>query len=199
MAIPKSKSALDRQFSSVANGEVESPGQQNTCVKQLSYATQQDIKDLFEKHYIKLCEYATAIVNDLQLAKDIVAEVFAKLLQEEVDRLPAHKLESYLFTIIDQKCREHIKQQQRTAKSASTFEVFTPPNATAIEEEISSLIYDELSKLPPQRQQIMIQLYMKGLTSKQVARRMKLSRQTVLNQKVRALKVLRNNILSRLF
>jgi RNA polymerase sigma-70 factor (ECF subfamily) len=199
MAIPKSKGARDLQFSSVVNNDVKSPGQQNTCVKQLSYCTQQDIKDLFEKHYTKLCGNATAIVDDLQLAKDIVAEVFAKLLQEEVDRLPVHKLETLLFTLIDQKCREHIKLQQFTANSAPAPEVFTPSNATAIEEEISSLIYDELSKLPPQRRQIMIQLYMKGLTSKQVAKRMKLSRQTVLNQKVRALKVLRNNILSRLF
>jgi RNA polymerase sigma factor (sigma-70 family) len=193
MAIPKSKSALDRQFSAVVYSEAGSP------IKQLSFSSQQDFKELFETYYTKLCEHAIAIVNDLQQAKDIVAEVFAKLLQDGGVRLPVHKLENYLLTIIDQKCREHIKQQQHAARSARTAEIVTPPNVAAIEEEISSLIYDELDKLPPQRQQIMIQLYLKGLTSQQVAKRMKLSRQTVLNQKVRALKVLKNNILRRLF
>lgn len=198
MAIPKFKGDADRQFSSADNSKTESPGLQNSCIKQLSYASQKDIEALFGTHHSTLCEYANTKVSDGQLAKDLVAEVFTQLLLE-VDRLPVHKLENYVYTLLDKKCSEHIKEQQHIAKSTPGIDVSTPPNVTAIEDEISALIFDELSKLPPQRRQIMIQLYMKGLTSKQVARRMKLSRQTVLNQKIRALKVLRNNILSRLF
>lgn len=201
MAIPKSKDALDIRFLSVVSNicEGECSSTKNTGRKKLSYTTEQVFKKLYEKYYKIACQFATEKIGDAQLAEDIVADVFVTLMQQ-IDRLPdPYQLEAYLFYITRKKCLDHIKKQQRIAKSISTFNLITPSNEAEIEAEISFLIYDELSRLSPQRKQIMIQLYMKGLTSQQVARRMKLSRQTVLNQKVKTLKALRDNILRRLF
>lgn len=200
MAIPKSKHTLDIRFLSVVNSscEQECLSQQPTEVKKLGYTAEQVFKNLYERYFKTLCQYAAERVNNTQIAEDIVSEVFAKLMLQ-VDLHTAHEAEDHLYSAVDDMCVCYVKEQQVIAKGIAAFNIITPSGEAEIEAELSSLIYDELCKLPPQRQQIMVQLYMKGLTSQQVAKQMKLSRQTVLNQKVRALKKLRDNLMRRFF
>lgn len=200
MAIPKSKHTLDIRFLSVVsrNCEQESLSQQSNGIKKLGYTAEQVFKNLYERYFKALCQYATERVKDTQLAEDIVSEAFAKLMLQ-ADLHTAHEAEDHLYNAVDNVCVCYEKEQQVIAKGIAVFNVITPSEEAEIEAELSSLIYDELCKLPPQRQQIMVQLYMKGLTSQQVAKQMKLSRQTVLNQKVRALKKLRDNLKKRFF
>jgi RNA polymerase sigma factor (sigma-70 family) len=200
MVIPKSTEARDLRHLSVAGNSFEEEHQceLNVTVKKTSYTTAQDIKDVYIKHYKSFCQYATEKIKDTQMAEDIVADAFLRLMQK-IDRMNADEIISRLYKLINIKCSDHIEEQQFLAEGISAFDVITPSDEAEIEAELSILINDELSKLPPQRKQIMLQLYMEGLTSQQVAQQMNLSRQTVINQKVRALKALRNNILKRLF
>lgn len=184
MAIPKSKDALDKQFFSIVSG------QQN-----------QAFEEIFKMYFKPLCGYAKTLLKDELLVEDIVTEVFVKFLHQQPDfeLSDTQRVYRWLATSTRFKCLDMLRHKKKFIVSIPPFEDLSLADKAEIEAELSSLIYDELDKLPPQRKQIMIQLYMKGYTSKQVAQRMKLSRQTVINQKVKALKVLRNNILKRLF
>jgi RNA polymerase sigma-70 factor (ECF subfamily) len=188
------------RFLSVVNNcsEVEYQSQPEAGLKRSGDTAEQTFESIYKIYFISLCMYATKIIKDKQVAEDIVADVFAKLFHQ-FGRFDTGKIDAWLLMSTRNMCLGVLKQQKQIAKSIPTAEAITSTDEAEIEAEISSLIYDELSKLPPQRKQIMIQLFMKGFTSQQVAQRMKLSRQTVINQKVRALKVLRNNILRRLF
>lgn len=184
MAIPKSKDALDKQFFSIVNGPQK-----------------QAFEEIFKMYFKPLCEYAKILLKDELLVEDIVTDVFVKFLHQHHDfeLSDTQKVYSCLIISTKFKCLDMRKHKKKITISIPPFEDLSLADKAEIEAEVSSLIYEELDKLPPQRKQIMIQLYMKGYTSKEVAQRMKLSRQTVINQRVKALKVLRNNILKRLF
>jgi RNA polymerase sigma-70 factor (ECF subfamily) len=184
------------------SSEVVQQREPDTSVKKISYTTAQNIKIAFKKFYKSCCQYAAEKIKDEQAAEDIVADAFLQLMQQ-IGRFDAAAMESELYTIIHDKCKDYKDEQRFLAEGAAAFGELTPSDKAEIqaelEAELNSLIHDELSNLPPQRKQIMLQLYMEGLTSHEVAQRMMLSRQTVLNQKGIALKMLRNNILKRLF
>jgi RNA polymerase sigma factor (sigma-70 family) len=183
MAIPKSKDALDKQFFSIVNGQQK-----------------QVFEEIFKKYFKPLCEYAKKLLNDELLVEDIVTEVFMKFLHlpHDFELTETQKVYKWLMINTRSRCFDMLRHKKKFIVSIPPFEDLSLADKAEIEAELSSLIYEELDKLPPKRKQIMIQLYMKGYTSKQVAQQMKLSRQTVINQRVKALKVLRSN-LKRLF
>jgi RNA polymerase sigma factor (sigma-70 family) len=167
-------------------------------VIKISYTAEQDIKMAYKKYYKSCCRYAADMIRDEQAAEDIVADAFLRLLQK-ADSVNSAGMESELYAIVDRKCNDHVNKRKLLAAGVSAFDVITPSGEDEIEAELNVLIHDELRKLPPQRKLIMLQLYMEGLSSQEVAQRMQLSRQTVINQKGKAIKALRNNIVRRLF
>ena len=200
MILSKTKVAWDLSCLSVvkSSGEKVPQNESDNRVKKLSYTAEQDIKMAYKNHFKTCCRYATKKIKDAQVAEDIVADTFLRLILQ-AGGVNGAEIENLLYTLIDSKCNDHIEEQRLIAEGISAFEELTPSDEAEIEAEFKRVMHDEIRKLPPQRKQIMLKLYMEGLSSEQVAQRMKISAQTVRNQKVRALKVLRNNILRKLF
>lgn len=173
----------------------------DTNLKKLSLSAQRDCQIAYKKHYGRLCSFATRLIDDQHSAEDIVTEAFVNLMEEVRQvRLDDHKIKAYLYSKIKSKCFDHLRELQRKNKSNAEFEYILSQTAEAsieMEAELSLLILQEINKLPPQRRQIVKQMYLQGHTTKQVAEIMDLSRQTVINQKGKALKSLRN-ILSKM-
>jgi len=166
------------------------------------------IQNEFKKNYNRLCRYAANILTDTQHAEDVVLEAFMKVIDKEDVLSNENEIEPKLFTAIDNICEDHKLQQQNIHKSIAEMSYVLIQSEAAkieadieaeIEAEINWLIRDEISKLPSQRKRVLEQLYMEGLTSRQVADRMKLSRQTVLNHKKIGLDYLRSILSKRLF
>lgn len=195
MVIISSKETWNLRCLKVANNSSEEESMIEP-VKKLSYTADQNIRLLYRKNYKSLCQYAVKKIKDEKEGEDIVSDAFFQLMQQ-TGRPGIDEMKSQLYTVIDIKCREHIELQKFIAKGVSGFDVVTPADEEEIEAELTKLMYDELYKLPPKRKQIMIQLFMQGLTSQQVAARMKLNEQTVRNQKIRALKTLQEKIKNR--
>jgi RNA polymerase sigma-70 factor (ECF subfamily) len=198
MVIPKFKEPWDPLCLSVVSSKCEEPPQYipDPGIKKLSYTGQQNIKIAYKKYYKSLCRYAAKQIKDSQYAEDIVADAFLSLIQQ-LDRISVDEMENMLYDFVDLNCSEYISYHQFINQGVSEFDILTEDDEAEIEAELDSLIRDELRRLPPQRKKIMLHLYMEGLTSGEVAQRMKLSRQTVINQKVKALKALRDNIMKR--
>lgn len=168
----------------------------NTNFNKLSLSVQRDCQIAYKKYYNRLCLFATRLIDDEHSAEDIVTEVFVSLMEEaRHKRFDDHEIKGYLYSEIKRKCFDHLKELKRKNKSKAEFEYILSQPAQAsidMEAELSLLILQEINKLPPQRKRIVEQMYLQGYTSKQVAERMDLSRQTVINQKVKALKSLRD-------
>lgn len=172
----------------------------DTCFKNMNFSKQHTIHTAYNQNYKQLYVYATSIIEDKQCAEDIVYEAFLKLMEEQ-DRLKADKeIKKFLFIAVQAKCRNHLREKKKkTDKEIEEFDYLCSQSSKAeIEKEILNVIAEEITKLPPQRRKILKQLFWEGRTSQEVAERMKLSRQTVLNQKVRALKTLHIPLLKKI-
>jgi RNA polymerase sigma-70 factor (ECF subfamily) len=163
------------------------------CLNKISLAKQHAFRTAFDQYYGRLCEYATRLIHDTQSAEDIATDSFLKLL-ERVDQFNAgDQIKNYLFTATNKTCKNYKRQKRIKDETIIEFDYISSlPQDADIEGELRLLLEDEIEKLPPQRKRILLQLYWEGRTSQEVAERMQLSRQTVINQKIRAFKVLRD-------
>lgn len=199
MVIP-SKEAWDLWcLPAVNNGSKEEcESKPGAVVKKLSYTADQSIKVLYKKYYKSFCQHAIEKIKDAHAAQDVVADAFWKLMQEP-RRLSMNEMRLRMYTYINMICIDHLRKQKVFAKVVPAFGELTPADEAEIEAELRSMLVDELQKLPVRRKQIIIQHYMHGLTSQEIAQNMQVSEQTVRNQKVKALKTLRKNIWNKLF
>jgi len=108
--------------------------------------------------------FAKRFVLDRQDAEDIVAESFIKLwrLRENFDN--PQSIKAFLFITTRNGCLDFLRASQRQGNN---------------------------SKVPPNCRQIFKMAHMDGMKNEEIARKLELSYQTVKNQKVRAIKILR--------
>jgi RNA polymerase sigma factor (sigma-70 family) len=151
----------------------------------------QAIDFLFTRHYRNLCYIADQILNDQTQASDVVAEIFATICThlETFDNLQA--VELYLYNETKKACTGILaagKQEHGILPVELEDEWMYEKR---IEAQVLQSIFREMENLPPVRRTIFKLLFVEGLTSDEAAEKLNLSRQTILNQKTRALHTLR--------
>ncbi len=110
-----------------------------------------EIKSVFQDNYTSLCIFAYSYVLDKDNAKDVVQDVFVKLL--EADSL-AHinNLEAYIKTSVYHSCLKFLKQNAVTDSLTKAEERLASKNLSQesqlIKEEESVLVLKELNLLP---------------------------------------------------
>jgi RNA polymerase sigma-70 factor (ECF subfamily) len=200
MALPESKLTIRNSPLQVANGKASVKQLQSKAVKlqkTISRATQYAMEAAFAQHYEKLWRQALSSTRDEQSAKDIVKDVFMKAMEAGRPLDDKKRLKVYLFMAVKMACKDHLKQQRVRRKDIEEFEYLSPAQVEiefelGMEAEYQRIVTEELAKLPPQRKKILEKLFIEGLSTQEVAARMQLSRQTVLNQKQFGLSALRD-------
>lgn len=130
-------------------------------------------------------------------AKDIVSEAFLELWQKRSDFSSTATISTYLFVtvrnrslniirhkVVQQQKQEEIIQLLQNSNEADLFH-------EAITDELLKLIYAEIDKLPPRMKEIFLLSFAEGLKPAEIARRLALSVQTVSNQKLSAIRILK--------
>ncbi len=157
--------------------------------------------DRIYRHYShKLYSFVFKILKNEAEAEDIVQEVFVKI-WESRDRLEDHKLlNSFVFTIAYNHSIDLIRKRINNSKylehlkNSSVFQ----NNATTISEVEYNDLNEQVEKLIsnlPARQKQVYQLHReKGLTYPEIAEQLGISKNTVENHMVKALKYLRQNM-----
>ena len=112
--------------------------------------TRKEIENLFKTHYAQMYRLAVTILYDEAESKDMVSEVFARLLNSNV-KLKADTAERYLLTAV--RTDEQIRM-----------------------EELMRYIQQQL---PPLSQEIFRLRYLREMTCQEVADTLGISRQTV--------------------
>lgn len=150
------------------------------------------LKEIFETNYSPLCNYASAILKDKHLAKDIVQSVFLQLWENE-KIVHIKKPAPYLLKCVRYKCIDYLKRPNRKK------EIFTdslPDNQIVSEsilkeEDILPMLHYFADKLPTKMQQVFLMSRQQGMTYKEIAQDLNISVKTVENQMGSALKKLR--------
>ncbi len=160
-------------------------------------------KDLFAREYERLCRYAYTYLQDEHMSEDVVQETFIKIWEQKKELISSPDVKFYLITAVRNNCITVIRKQknQRTASTDNTPEPEPEPFLTVRqhqehEAENERRIAEALDQLPPKCKEVFLLVKMQGMSYKEAAKALDLSVKTIENQMGKAIRVLRDFVVS---
>ncbi|WP_308991288.1 RNA polymerase sigma-70 factor [Mariniflexile litorale] len=158
--------------------------------------TLKEYKVLFNKLYSLLCVFSNKYIEDLEVSKDIVQDVFIKIWEDKIEFKNESNIKSYLYTSVKNKSLDYLK-----SKNYKSTERFSMKEMAEIETEsfflrevviteASGIIENAINSLPNKCAQI-IRLSIREFTNPEIAEELNLSINTIKTQKKIAYKKLR--------
>lgn len=152
--------------------------------------------DLYGRYYKGLVYFARRIVEHAGEAEDIAQDTMVKLFHKKNDFEQLSDIKSFLYISVRNACFNYLKARDRHALSHRELLYLTPEGEESADLEILKSrvlaeIYQEVASLPAQCGEVFRLVFIQKLTTAQAAEKLGLSPQTVLNQKARAIKLLR--------
>lgn len=154
-------------------------------------------KRLFDSYKNRLYGYVLAIAHSPYAAEEITQEIFIKLwlcrdILHQVDNL-----DGYIFTIARNKTLNHLRKAVYDERLLRELQLLATTENNNVEEraltdEYERLISDALMRLSPQRRLVYQLSRDKGLNYEEIASHLRLSRNTVRNHMVEALRFIRH-------
>lgn len=156
-------------------------------------------KLLFEKYYVRLCDFARRILGDENLAEDVVQDVFVAFMERsEFTSIESVAIRNYLYQSVKNTCLNKLRKGKviEQFESNHNFSLIDEEHALAamIHSEIIGEIHYALKKLPEGCRLIIRLGYFEGLNNPQIANKLNISVNTVKSQKQRALFLLRKEL-----
>ena len=152
------------------------------------------IEQLFLQHYVRLRQLATRLLHDDEEGKDIVNDVFTRMIQADIMPLP-EKAEAYLFTSVRNRCMDHIAQQQVRQRVERLLPV---DDVTILSEADEERRYSELrqfvvTELSEQTRQVFLLRFDKHKKYQEIAAELDVSEKTVYKHLHQAITQLREH------
>ncbi|MBR0263837.1 MAG: sigma-70 family RNA polymerase sigma factor [Prevotella sp.] len=154
------------------------------------------LEQLFRQHYRQMYRLATMLLHDDAESKDVVHDIFAKLLDDSCN-LKEETAETYLLTSVRNRCLNVIRSRQIQERVQHLYLLdldTTIMPMERLEEELKTLHkgIDQLE--PPVCRDIILQHFRDGVTFKEIACRLGVSETTVYKHLRRALSQLRTHL-----
>lgn len=154
-------------------------------------------KRLFDRYKNRLYGYVLAISHSSFAAEEITQEVFIKLwlcrdILHEVDNL-----DGYIFTIARNRTLNYFRKAANDSRLLRALQEQVTPPPNNVEEratvtEYDQMLRDALARLSPQRRLVYQLSRDNGLNHEEIAQQLHLSRNTVKNHMVEALRFIRH-------
>jgi RNA polymerase sigma-70 factor (family 1) len=165
----------------------------------LSKGDELAFSELFNEHWEMLFKYVIRILPDEDDVADVIQETFITLweLRGKMDSVRSPK--AYLLIIARnfafRRLRERMKQSSFEERLVSFYGEADKATEQAIDEKVlSSLIDEEIDKLPSKMREVFILSRKEHLSYREIAKRLNISDQTVKKQIHNSLKYLRLKI-----
>ena len=160
------------------------------------------VKELFNQLYRPLIYFAEKLVNNKQEAEDIVATSFFKLTGRIEQFSSSRDVKAFLYVTTRNECLDYLRRVARFERSQDQLQYLMDYTDAQADDEmlrarILQEVYNEIEQLPPQCKKIFKLIYTRGMTTREIAEELELSPQTVLNQKAKALNLLRGILANR--
>ena len=157
---------------------------------------QRKLEKLFKQHYRQMYRLATILLHDDAESKDVVHDIFARLLDDHRD-LREDTAQSYLLTSVRNRCLNVMRNRQIQERVEHLYLLDLDTTITPterLEEELRALrIGIDLLK-PPVCRDVIVQHFRDGMTFKEIASRLGVSETTVYKHLHRALSQLRTHL-----
>lgn len=155
-------------------------------------------KEIFSRYHQKLLFYTISIVKSKSVGKDIVQETFLKLWEKRTKLQPDQSLSSYIHIIARNMAFNHLKRAgyDDGLKEKIWESILETQQRVLFEEELharenSQWVRKAIDQMPPRRKLIFQLSREKGMTHREIARKLGISKNTVKNQMVSAQKEIR--------
>ena len=145
--------------------------------------TRKEIENLFKTHYAQMYRLAKTMLYDPQESKDVVSDIFARLLRDGV--LPHNeKVEGYLMTAVRNRCRDVLNRksmQERVEKLYLQEAIESQTPTMGDDERIERLMQFIEAELPMLSQEIFRLRFLREMSYEEVAQTIGVSKVTVYN------------------
>lgn len=153
-----------------------------------------DIERIFKRYYEKMYNLARCIIYDDEECKDVVSDIFSKILDDKIVLLPESE-ERYLMQCVRYRClniisHKNIKQQVVNLLWNDYNEIMSNDDNEQLDRLM--LIIDMLA--PPIRKLILQLRYIQEMTYQEIADKTGVSKVTVYNHLSQAMEFIRKQI-----
>ncbi|HTD42305.1 MAG TPA: RNA polymerase sigma-70 factor [Mucilaginibacter sp.] len=153
-------------------------------------------EQIFHSYKERVYSYVLAIVKSNDAAEEVTQEIMIKLwlCREMLDQV--ENLDAYIYVIARNKSLNHLRKVAYDLRLLNELKSFIPDEYSNTEDRIAVKDYELLltnavNSLSPQRRQVYHLSRVEGLSHDEIAERLNLSKQTVKNHLVEALKSIR--------
>lgn len=167
--------------------------------EQVKQNDQKAYEQIFRAYYPMLCNYALRYVSEIEIAEEIVQELFCTIWEKRQQIDLKSSLKSYLFGATHNNCLRYLKHQK--VKQAHQNETKTGWQGSEpmqeeefLEFELQQKIADGLNRLPEQCRKVFQLSRFEGLKYKEIAEKAGISVKTVEAQMSKALRILREEL-----
>ena len=162
-------------------------------------------ESLFQDNYKNLVLYAKKFVQETEIARDLVQDVFIYLWDKRENLNIDKSLPSYLFRAVHNACINYLKRESTKESYIRTFllninngiyctSASDDAHELVVQKDLSERIELIIDGLPDQCRNIFRMSRFRGLRNKEIAEIYAISPRTVETQIYRALKVLKENL-----
>lgn len=145
--------------------------------------TREKFEKIYRRHYPAMYRLARTILYDADESKDVVSEIFARLLRGEI--VPqADRIEGFLMTSVRNRCRDVLRHKnvRESVEKLFSAEIMQNHNKPINDDDrLERLMLFVEAKLPPLTQQIFRLRFLREMTYEEVAEAVGVSRVTVYN------------------
>ncbi len=158
-----------------------------------------DFQCVYEQYYDSIYTFAYNLVCNEAEAQDITTETFIKLwrLHENFESL--NNIKAFLYVTNRNACLNALRflQKQRLVHKEVLYLIGQEKDIKneMIDAEVFSELNKKIENLPDKCRKIFKLIYLNNLSTSEVAEEMGISNQNVLNQKARAIQILRSGLL----
>lgn len=165
-------------------------------IKCVSKGDMRAFETIYERHWKKLYDVASRVVEDRDVAKDIVQDVFVDLWEKSPNRHIVN-LSAYLFQATKYKCFMHLRSGNISQKHIARINSIIASNTTEEEfdyAELQAVLDGGIASLPEKCREVFVLSRFESLPNKEIAGRLEISTKTVENQITKALRVLKLSV-----
>jgi RNA polymerase sigma factor (sigma-70 family) len=158
------------------------------------------IKGIYRKYWDVLLDHAFSFTRDEAEAKDIVQDVFVRMVVDEHLKKIKSNLKSYLFVCVRRDCIRFLRNKFSSVSLNDSFHQFLASTHNehsahpVILKELQFHYEKELAFLPPRLKQVFELSRDQGLSSKEISLQLGLSDQTVRNQLSQVIRILKTKL-----
>lgn len=152
-------------------------------------------RHIYDLYYPRMCFYAKKHLHDLPEQEDIVAEAFVKLWERSHNFTKLDHIRAFLFRVILNSCIDFLRNRNNNRQGelykllAEYDEAYA--KAAGIETELFNKMMAEVENLPKGMKQVFL-MALEGKSTAEIAKKLKISEDTVRGQRAKAVKSLRN-------